>query len=136
MTWPHAQCIFVNMSLDDRRFIRVAIVGSRDFCSKNLVERFVYLLPKEWTIISGGARGVDSWAEETANHHSRHTVIHRPNWKKFGKAAGFIRNNTIIRDSDVVVAFWDGKSKGTRHSIQLAKNLNKICFVVKIKNHD
>jgi hypothetical protein len=112
-------------------FPRIAVVGSRDFFSQDMVERFVYLLPRKWTIVSGGARGVDKWAEQTAKHHRRHTDIYEPDWKKYGKVAGFIRNNEIVRNCDIVVAFWDGRSKGTKHSIQLARYLNKPCIIVK-----
>jgi len=114
------------------RFPKVAIVGSRDFPSRHLVERVIYLLPRDWTVVSGGARGVDKWAEIAAKHHSRETEIYEAEWNKHGKSAGFIRNNTIVRNCDVVVAFWDGKSKGTRHTIQLAKYLNKPCIIVRI----
>lgn len=116
------------------RFPRIAVVGSRDYFSKYLVERFVYLLPREWTVVSGGSRGVDSWAEQTAQHHFRYVDVYYANWKKFGKSAGFIRNNEIVNNCDAVVAFWDGKSKGTRHTIQLAKNLNKPCIIIRKKN--
>lgn len=116
------------------RYIRLAIVGSRNFCSQYLVERFVYELPDKVVIVTGGARGVDTWAEETAKHHNRDVQVHRANWKKHGKMAGFLRNNAIIRDCDLVAAFWDGSSKGTRHSIQLAKYLGKDCIIVRAKN--
>jgi hypothetical protein len=115
------------------RFPRIAIVGSRDFPSQWVVERFVYELPRSWTVVSGGARGVDKWAEVCALHHRRDVVVYEADWAKHGKAAGFIRNNTIVRDCDVVVAFWDGSSKGTRHSIQLAKYLKIPCIIVRMK---
>lgn len=119
---------------DDRRFPRVGVVGSRDFSSQFIVERFVYLLPSSWTIITGGAKGVDLWAEHTASHHMRGCVVYHADWRKFGRSAGYIRNNQIVKDADIVVAFWNGKSKGTRHTIQLSKNLGKSCIVVKVKN--
>lgn len=117
-------------------FPRVAVIGSRGFAYPYVVERFVYLLPKSWTIVSGGARGVDTWAYETAKHHTRHVEVYNADWKKFGKYAGFIRNNEIVKNSDVVVAFWDGSSKGTRHSVQLARNLNKPVFIIRTTNND
>ena len=116
------------------KFPRVAVVGSRDFPSKAMVERFVYLLPKDWTIVSGGARGVDAWAEGTAKCWGRHTDIYEPNWAKHGKAAGYIRNNYIVRNADVVVAFHHDNSRGTKHTIQLAKYLNKPCVIVRLQN--
>jgi len=111
--------------------IRIGIVGSRDFPSQYLVERVVYELPKDAVIVSGGARGVDSWAAATALHHGRETVVHKPDWGKHGKVAGFIRNNEIVRDCDLVVAFYDGKSRGTKHTISLCSYLGVPCVVVK-----
>ena len=49
-------------------------------------------------------------------------VIFPAEWKKYGKRAGYIRNHDIIKNSDHVVAFWDGKSRGTLHSIELARD--------------
>ena len=52
-------------------------------------------------------------------------IIFLPDWDKYGKSAGFIRNKLIINEADMVVAFWDGKSKGTKNSIDLAINAGK-----------
>jgi len=112
-------------------FIKVAIVGSRDFPSQYLVERLVYELPRDVTIVSGGARGVDTWAELTALHHKRETVVYRADWAKHGRVAGFVRNNEIVRNSDIIVAFHHMGSKGTKHTISLCKYLGKPCIVVR-----
>jgi len=53
------------------------------------------------------------------------------NWKRYGKAAGPKRNQEMANYADVLIAFWDGKSRGTKHMIELAKNRNlkiKICY--------
>ena len=112
-------------------FIKLAVIGSRDFPSQYLVERIIYELPAQLRLISGGARGVDTWVELTAKHHNRWIDVYSANWSKHGKSAGFVRNNQIIKNSDLVLAFWDGKSRGTKHSIQLAKYLGKSCIVVR-----
>lgn len=114
--------------------MNVAIVGSRTFDN--------YLLLKETLdiindcnnikmIISGGARGADKLGERYAKENDIETLIFIPDWKKFGKSAGFIRNKDIVENSDKVVAFWDGKSKGTLSSINLAKKLNKELEIIK-----
>jgi len=113
------------------KFPRVAVVGSRDFPSQVIVERFVYMLPKQWTVVSGGARGVDSWAADTALHHRRDVLVYKAEWAKFGKSAGFVRNNQIVRDVDVIVAFHHNNSHGTKHTIQLARYLKKPCIIVR-----
>ena len=111
--------------------VRLAVIGSRDFPSRYLVERLIYEIPKDIVLVSGGARGVDTWVEVAAKHHNRQIDIYPANWSQHGKNAGFVRNNQIIRNSDLVLAFWSDKSKGTKHSIQLAKYLGKTCIVVK-----
>jgi hypothetical protein len=115
--------------------MKIAFVGSREFIDKEFVVRKVdEYLHIEWVdyahqvlaeCVSGGASGVDSWAEETAKTLGAKCTIFLPDWDKHGKSAGFIRNKDIIMAADFVVAFWDGKSKGTKSSIDLAINAGK-----------
>lgn len=105
---------------------KIAIVGSREFPDETLVREYVAgLEPHAVTIISGGARGVDSWAEDEAESWSIPTDIYPADWDEHGKAAGFIRNQMMVEEADAVVAFWDGESNGTRHSIKLAMDAGK-----------
>lgn len=99
---------------------KVAIVGSRDYADLEAVREYVNALPVDTVIVSGGARGVDRCAEEAAKARGMTTDIHRADWAKHGKAAGVMRNHDIVANADRVVAFWDGKSKGTAHTISLA----------------
>lgn len=110
--------------------MRVAIVGSRRFSSLALIEFYVSRLPKDTIIVSGGAKGVDSEAEAAAKRHGLAVTIHYTEWEKYGRSAGMRRNGTIIDDADKVVAFWDGKSPGTKNSIERAIAAKKPCFVV------
>ena len=110
---------------------KIAIVGSRDFAELDKVRDYVNSLPLDCIIVSGGARGVDRVAEQTASVRGMQTIIFKPDWEKHGKAAGFIRNHDIIQAADSVVAFWDGTSKGTKNSIDLATKLNKPCTILK-----
>jgi len=84
---------------------------------------------KRLTIVSGGAKGVDSWAEEIATEKGFNVVVIRPNWKKFGKVAGFRRNTEIVMAADDVVAFWDQVSNGTYDSIKKAVEFKKDLMV-------
>lgn len=52
-------------------------------------------------------------------------IIFKPDWKKFGKKAGLLRNTIIIDNSDTVFAFWDGKSSGTKDAITKAEKVGK-----------
>jgi hypothetical protein len=89
------------------------------------VRREVASLPADATVVSGGAPGVDSVAFQEAVKQKLRTTIFPALWQKYGKAAGMRRNHDIVRNADKVIAFWDGKSRGTRHSIGLALRANK-----------
>lgn len=118
--------------------IKLAIVGSRSFSDKSIFDRTMLRLEEEYeisTIVSGGARGADSMGENYADRNGIDKIIFRPDWNKYGKAAGFIRNEDIIKNCDVCVAFWDGGSHGTKHDIDLCEKYNKKCYIVNyIKN--
>lgn len=102
---------------------RVAVVGSRSRIDKEYIHRKLNELHAKKPIdliVSGGARGVDMIAEDWAFIKGITTKIFLPEWNVHGKKAGFIRNKDIVNNADVVYAFWDGESKGTASSIQLA----------------
>lgn len=101
--------------------LTVAIVGSRKYPNLALVRDFVRMLPPQVDIISGGARGVDQTAEAAAREYGHGVTVFAAEWDRYGKAAGFIRNQEIVESADFVVAFWDGESRGTQHSIALAR---------------
>ena len=108
----------------------VAVVGSRDFSDLEQVRRFVDTLPENAVVVSGGARGVDRTAEAAARARGLLVETSLPNWKRFGRSAGFVRNFANIRRADRVVAFWDRQSRGTAHSIGIARQMNKPLTVV------
>ena len=110
--------------------LKVAVVGSRIFNDR---KRLYDVLDKNHhridMVISGGAKGADSLGREYAESRGLPCLIYYPRWYsldgEYDKAAGFKRNFLIIKACDVVLAFWDGKSKGTAHSLDLAKELDK-----------
>lgn len=98
--------------------MKVAIIGSRGIGVIGL-ENF---LPKDVTeIVSGGARGVDTCAREFANSHSIKLTEFLPDYNRYGRSAPLKRNLEIIAYADVVLAFWDGKSRGTKYVIDNCK---------------
>lgn len=112
----------------------LAIVGSRGYDNYKEFYLELNVILKEHkinTFVSGGAKGADTMAEQYAKEHGIKILVLKPNWKKYGKKAGFLRNNEIIQKCDVVVAFWDGSSHGTKHSIQLAKKLSKPIKIIR-----
>ena len=76
-------------------------------------------------IISGGAQGADSCAERYAKENNLPITIYYACWEEYGKSAGYKRNIKIVDDAELIVAFWDGVSKGTKHSIDYANKEDK-----------
>ncbi len=112
---------------------KLGVIGSRNFDDFKLLSKYLDKIhsvePITW-VVSGGANGADKLGELWANDNYIPTMIFKPDWKKYKKSAGFIRNKEIISNSDKVIAFWDGKSKGTKHSIDLCEKLDKKCKIV------
>jgi hypothetical protein len=105
--------------------MKIAIVGSRDWPNAKAVIDYVNALPSDTVIVSGGARGVDTFAEIAAKRRGLAFVCFPANWAKHGKFAGYHRNKAIVAAANKVTAFWDGCSKGTLHGIQLARKAGK-----------
>lgn len=111
--------------------MKVAIIGSRGIEN---IEISSYI-PKEVTeIISGGAKGIDTLAEEYADKHKLRKYIIRPNYEKYSRAAPIVRNKVIVELADLTIAFWDGTSKGTESVIKYAKKLGKEVQVIECIN--
>ena len=109
--------------------MKVAVIGSRTLHVDDLSE----YIPSNCTeIISGGAKGIDSCAAEFAKSNSLKLTEILPDYKSLGKAAPIIRNKQIVDSADFVIAFWDGKSKGTKSMINLAKEYKKPIRIIKI----
>lgn len=135
--------------------MKIAIVGSRNFEDYELLydtlKEFCFNVDYEgdsngeWsevlyhkfdniTIVSGGAKGADTLAEKFADMFCFKKEIHYPKWDLYGKQAGFVRNKKIVEACDVLFAFQINKSKGTQHSIDLAKKAGKEVYVIEVEN--
>lgn len=101
--------------------MKVAVVGTRDLKIDNLQD---YLPENVTEIVSGCARGVDKIAKEYALNNNIPFKEFSPDFKKFGEAAIYIRNLRIVAYSDLVVAFWNGISGGTKSVIDNCKKSN------------
>ena len=98
--------------------MKIAIIGSRNLGVIGL-EKF---LPKNVTeIVSGGASGVDACAREYALTHGIRLKEFLPNYNRYGRTAPLKRNLEIIAYAEMVFAFWDGKSRGTKYVIDNCK---------------
>ena len=123
--------LYVYSFVERRIKMKYAIIGSRNFNDYNRLKSTLdHELPRIDLIISGGASGADTLAEKWADENNIPSRIFHAEWEKYGKSAGFIRNRLIIDLADKVIAFWDGKSKGTANSISLAKKKNKKVSIV------
>jgi len=112
---------------------KIAVIGSRDFNDYEQLENA--LLP--WLpahIISGGAKGADTLAERFARAHGLPITVIKPDWKQFGRGAGPIRNRMIVDTADLVIAFWDGESRGTASALSYARANGKSVFVDALRN--
>lgn len=96
----------------------VAVVGSRQYPELQRIPKLISLLKPEATVVSGGAVGVDSVAVKAAQDRGLRTIVIRPGRSTAEELMN--RNTAIVRASDVVVAFWNEHSRGTRDSIEKA----------------
>ena len=118
--------------------MKIAIVGSRSF---NDYDLFVGELNKIFSeedfeideIVSGEALGTDLMAKKLALNNNIKYIGFPADWNKFGKSAGFIRNQQIVDNSDIIIAFQLNKSKGTQDTINKAKLQNKKVILIKVE---
>ena len=80
---------------------------------RNITEKIV--------VVCGKAKGADTLGEQYAKERGYVVAYYPADWEKYGKRAGFIRNEQMAKNADALVAFWDGKSRGTKSMIELAQ---------------
>ena len=138
--------------------MRIIIAGSREFDDYGLLFRKCneifkqlsdegYLTGsinndiKNMEIVSGAARGADKLGEVFAKDHNIPIKRFVANWDLYGKSAGYKRNEQMAlyakqdENLGVLIAFWDNKSKGTKHMIDLANKYELRVFVVDINKY-
>lgn len=109
--------------------MKMMIAGSRSIHDFDLS---VHIPNDTELIITGGAQGVDTLAEQYADKHKISKLIIRPRYEVYGKAAPILRNQKMVEIADVVLVIWDGQSKGTKSTIQYAQKLQKELIVIQI----
>lgn len=117
---------------------KIIVAGGRDFNNYDLLENKLnfYLSNKnnqgyDITIISGRANGADYLGEKYAINKGYNIEYYPADWDKYGKSAGYKRNVQMANAADACVVFWDGKSKGSEHMINIAKAKNLPLKIVK-----
>lgn len=110
---------------------RIVVAGCRDYenytRAKEYIDYCISEIKNKYTLIfvSGGCRGADCLGERYALENGYKIERYEANWEKYGKSAGPRRNKKMAQIADYIICFWDGKSKGTKSMIMLAKQLNK-----------
>lgn len=104
---------------------RVIIAGGRDFNDylllRETMDNLLQNITEEIVVVCGQARGADTLGEQYAKERGYRVDYYPANWKRYGKRAGYLRNEQMAQNADALVAFWDGKSRGTKLMIGLAK---------------
>ena len=101
--------------------MKVIIAGSREGIRKEGVLQVLSNSPfKVSEVVCGEARGVDTYGKEWAESLDIKVTPFPADWDKYGNRAGYIRNEEMAKYADVLIAIWNGESKGTKHMIDLA----------------
>ena len=108
--------------------VKLLVAGSRSICNFDIGQ----YIDDVTLIINGGARGVDTLAEKYADEHKISKVILHPEYKKYGKAAPLVRNKYMVDICDKVLIIWDGKSSGTKYTIEYANKINKPITIINV----
>ena len=116
--------------------MKLIIAGSRTIpeLSVGFINR--WCPPDVDEIVSGLAYGPDKDGVDFAHAMGMMLTTFEPDWKKFGKGAGFVRNEAMAAYADSLLAFWDGKSHGTHHMITCMEKLGKPVKIIVIKAVD
>ena len=115
--------------------MKVIIAGSRDFNDYEYLEKILkrLFINSSCTIISGCAKGADRLGLQYAKKNGLRYIEMPVDWNKYGKKAGYLRNVEMAKIADMCIVFWDGKSKGSKHMIDIAKNWGIGTVVIKYK---
>lgn len=113
--------------------MKLAVIGSRGINDAEFIVSKLDQLCFEYqvtTIVSGGAKGVDSIAEGWAKDNGIETLIFKPDYQTYAPSiAPLMRNETIVAECDYLIAFWDGRSRGSEFTIKAAKSAGKLLKV-------
>ena len=120
--------------------LKLIIAGSRTFKCYEIVQRatdeIIEKLKKsgyncdEVEIVSGTATGADHLGELYAVRNGFHVKMFPADWNEYGNKAGPIRNGVMAKYADACIVFWDGKSRGSKSMIELAKERKIPCYII------
>jgi hypothetical protein len=113
--------------------MKTIIAGSRNF--EDLLKMTEELNDIDFEItevISGDARGADRTGEAWAKINNIPIKKMPADWDRYGRSAGYIRNEDMAKCAEVLIAFWDGESRGTKHMIDIAERLCLKVMIVSV----
>lgn len=111
--------------------LKVIVAGGRDLKDYRLVSKTLDNLKKPFDVVCGEAKGADALGKRYATEHD--LIVHSfpADWTTHGKSAGYKRNEQMAEFADACIAFWDGRSRGTKHMIDIATRKGLKCLVVR-----
>lgn len=111
--------------------MKIGVVGSRGFDDYTNLENELNSIKGITEIVSGGAIGADSLARRFAENKQIKLTEFLPDYEQYGRGAPIRRNKEIVEYSDQIIAFWDGKSRGTKNTIDIAKKQGKPVTIIR-----
>ncbi len=112
--------------------MKLAVTGSKEFTDYSQLKSVLDSISGISVIISGGAPGTDTLARKYAYQHNIKFLEFPPDFKKNGNEAKQIRDKLIVKHSEKIIAFWDGKCKGTKYTMDYAGQQSKPVKVIKV----
>lgn len=110
---------------------RIVVAGCRNYADYNTAEKYINFcisnIREKYTLVfvSGGCRGADMLGERFAKENGFEVERYIAEWGKYGSFAGPKRNMEMAKNSDFVICFWDGKSRGTKSMIEYTVKMGK-----------
>lgn len=116
---------------------KLIVAGGRDFDDAEHLSRVLFAMAdvefadQSVSIVSGMASGADLLGYEFAEKYGINTYEFPAHWDRYGKRAGFMRNTDMGKFADGLLAFWDGKSRGTDHMVHFMQSLCKPVTIIR-----
>tara|TARA_B100000614_G_C14235815_1_gene364403 strand:- start:132 stop:470 length:339 start_codon:yes stop_codon:yes gene_type:complete len=111
--------------------MKIGVVGSRNFDDYKKLEKELNKIEGITVIVSGGAKGADTLAREFAEKNDIKLTEFKPDYEQYGRGAPIRRNKKIVEYSDQIIAFWDGESRGTKNTIDIAEKQDKPIIIIR-----
>jgi predicted Rossmann fold nucleotide-binding protein DprA/Smf involved in DNA uptake len=112
--------------------MRLAVIGLKEFTDYSKLRSILDSISGISVIVSGGAQGTDTLAKQYSFQNKIEFLEFSPDYNKYGNKAKHIRDRLIVEHCDEVIAFWDGKCKGTKYTMDYAGQQGKPVKIIKV----